>query len=294
MLIIHNLLLLQALAASWKSYTELIKSLKSIPNSINFSIGNSFEKQKIEAFKIGTGKKIVVLTSGIHAREWLAIHSLVAMSRILPSLASHYTFYIIPVVNPDGFEYSRVKDRFWRKNRQISSSACVGIDLDRNFEFKYGFGNGSSSDPCADDYRGQRTLEAPEAKALRKFLSAIKVDFFLDLHTFGNRILYPPSFDCSQSVKDVDYLHAVSTKMADAIFRLDGTRFTAIPGCKLYPTSGTVDDFAYFGLGIKNTFVFELGSDKLGFESDPNLIEKTSKEIFVAMLVLLSSSAKQA
>ena len=33
------------------------------------------------------------------------------------SYVDNYDFYLIPVVNPDGFVYSQTQDRLWRKNR---------------------------------------------------------------------------------------------------------------------------------------------------------------------------------
>ena len=33
------------------------------------------------------------------------------------SILSKFDVYIIPVVNPDGYEYSRQHDRMWRKTR---------------------------------------------------------------------------------------------------------------------------------------------------------------------------------
>lgn len=40
---------------------------------------------------------------------------------------------IVPVLNPDGYEFTHTKDRMWRKNRAHHEGECVGIDLNRNF-----------------------------------------------------------------------------------------------------------------------------------------------------------------
>lgn len=43
-----------------------------------------------------------------------------------------YFRYFLPVVNPDGYEYTHTIDRLWRKNRK-GSGTCSGVDLNRNF-----------------------------------------------------------------------------------------------------------------------------------------------------------------
>jgi murein tripeptide amidase MpaA len=47
--------------------------------------------------------------------------------------------HILPMANPDGYEYSRNNDRHWRKNRGINpGSTCKGVDLNRNWGFHWG------------------------------------------------------------------------------------------------------------------------------------------------------------
>lgn len=42
--------------------------------------------------------------------------------------------YILPVLNPDGYEYTHTHDRMWRKNR-AQYGECIGVDLNRNFRY---------------------------------------------------------------------------------------------------------------------------------------------------------------
>jgi carboxypeptidase A4 len=50
-----------------------------------------------------------------------------------------YDFYIIPIVNPDGFAYTQSTDRMWRKNRQtVTTSSCLGTDINRNWPNHWG------------------------------------------------------------------------------------------------------------------------------------------------------------
>ena len=77
-------------------------------------------------------------------------------------LIKMYDWIVMPVVNPDGYEYSHtevthwgilqctklsmifIQDRMWRKNRGESKtilnllSNCKGIDLNRNFAYSWG------------------------------------------------------------------------------------------------------------------------------------------------------------
>ena len=56
-----------------------------------------------------------------------------------------------------GFVYTQTNDRLWRKNRQAppSGSSCYGTDINRNWDYQWSTPGGSSTDPCAEDYRGK-------------------------------------------------------------------------------------------------------------------------------------------
>lgn len=82
-------------------------------------------------------KKIFV-DAGIHAREWAApMTALYLMKKIVNHEHMFYnkvSIYVIPMVNPDGYEYSHTVDRLWRKTRsRIDGTECVGTDANRNF-----------------------------------------------------------------------------------------------------------------------------------------------------------------
>lgn len=55
---------------------------------------------------------------------------------------SHYLnnidIYVLPVANPDGYEYTWTTDRSWRKTRSGPINGCYGVDPNRNFDYKYG------------------------------------------------------------------------------------------------------------------------------------------------------------
>ena len=58
---------------------------------------------------------------------------------MVTSLLNTYNFYFIPVMNPDGYNYSWTSERLWRKSRTvIDGSLCFGVDLNRNYDAFWG------------------------------------------------------------------------------------------------------------------------------------------------------------
>ena len=87
-----------------------------------------------------------ILYEGIHAREWISPATVTYIIRDLVTNQRHdnmldqYDFFILPVVNPDGYEYTHTTDRLWRKNRAgnpLTLGLCRGVDLNRNFGYKW-------------------------------------------------------------------------------------------------------------------------------------------------------------
>jgi murein tripeptide amidase MpaA len=152
-----------------------------LPNLVTlFDVGNSFQSRKIYGVKISRGasagdarRRGVFIDGGIHAREWIAhaavlhvLHTLAfgptgtdtALSALVDWMLDkadwcapapvtlyqpHVYRYIVPNVNPDGYEYTWTQRRYWRKNRGGDycwwpMQTCCGADLNRNFPFKWG------------------------------------------------------------------------------------------------------------------------------------------------------------
>jgi murein tripeptide amidase MpaA len=142
----------------------LVSLTVKFPNDTTLlNIGDSYEGRGIIGIKINIGgeigKKAVMFEGTHHAREWISAATITWMTNeILTStdpdvvaLAKNYEWYIFPVTNPDGYDYSWKKDRFWRKTRKPSSLLCIGTDLNRNWDNYFNQG-GTSFNPCADTY----------------------------------------------------------------------------------------------------------------------------------------------
>jgi murein tripeptide amidase MpaA len=138
-----------------------------------------------------------MLVAAIHAREWVStstvtyiINELVTKSSDYADLLSTLDFYIVPIINPDGYVYTHTTDRMWRKTRSDHSSAfgCRGVDANRNFGFHWGEA-GSSSDKCSETYRGPNAYSEPEAEAIKNFIESVReeVDWgvYITLHSYS-------------------------------------------------------------------------------------------------------------
>lgn len=108
----------------WKQYYELAEIYEWLDNIFStypdvteeFSIGKSYEGRDIRGIKIshGSNKPGIFIESNIHAREWITSASatwfinelLTSQKEEVRKLADSYDWYIIPVFNVDGFEYS--------------------------------------------------------------------------------------------------------------------------------------------------------------------------------------------
>jgi murein tripeptide amidase MpaA len=124
--------------------------------------------------------------------------------------------FVFPCVNPDGREFSQKYDPLWRRNRNPADSGgqpgCVGVDLNRNFDFLWDFVNlfapeallMTSADPCAGGsqgcYRGRYATSEPETRNVVWLLDTFpRIRWLIDLHSFGELIMYPWGDDQDQT-----------------------------------------------------------------------------------------------
>jgi hypothetical protein len=133
----------------YHDYDTLISFFDSLPLMRSKEvIGQTYLGRDIYAFNFGTGKRRIVIHGGMHAREWISPavvtwigHWLNTQDPKAQALLENFSWSIIPVLNVDGYDFTRTSDRLWRKNRQPNpGSHCVGIDPNRNFGFEWGTG----------------------------------------------------------------------------------------------------------------------------------------------------------
>ncbi|XP_076632656.1 carboxypeptidase B [Colletes latitarsis] len=260
------------------------------------SIGNSVEGRPLKVLRISNGNQnapAVWIDGGIHAREWI---SPAAVTYIIDYLVENSEnletdFYILPVANPDGYEYTFVRDRLWRKNRKRAiGSSCTGVDLNRNFGYRWG-GMGTSKDPCREIYAGSGPFSEPETNAIKNFFEASAANFkaYLSFHSYGQFILYPWGYD-KRVPPDYADLEKVGRQMSSAMRKAGGANSGYTVGnsaTTLYAASGGSDDWAKAILKMKYAFTVELrDTGKHGFVLPSRYIIPTSKEALAAVLVV--------
>src|SRR5690606_2987818 len=122
----------------------------------------------------GGSKPKVVLNGCQHAREWLSPMSVCWAAEQLAlgdgvdgqitALLDSVEVHLIPVVNPDGYEFSHDLSRYWRKNRRNNGDGTFGVDLNRNWAYQFG-GASSSGSGSSEEYRGTAAFSEPETAA---------------------------------------------------------------------------------------------------------------------------------
>jgi len=256
-------------------------------------LGTSVEGRPIRALRISNAAldaPAYVINGGQHAREWISVATTTCIADRLvrgygsnaeiTALLDEMQVYVVPVVNPDGYEYTWDRDRYWRKNRRDEH----GVDLNRNFPVAFGR-KGSSDQPASPIYRGTHPFSEPESQALRGLLRRVPVSLHIDYHSFSQLVLHPWSHT-AEPAADRGRLAALADAMASAIYATHGKRYKVIDGAKLYPASGTLMDWVY-GEREAASFVVELRPARGdGFVLPPEQIVPTCEESLAATLAL--------
>lgn len=212
------------------------------------------------------------------------------------SFLDNYDFWILPVVNPDGFVYSQTTDRLWRKNRSAapSGSRCIGTDINRNWPYKWDVPGGSSTDPCDQTYRGPSAGSSPEIKGLTNLLSQLQnsaqgIKLYVDWHSYGQYILTPYGYSCSAVATNQAKHDSLAAGTGNAIQAAGGTTWITGPSCKtLYATSGSSTDYVEDVNKAQYSLTFELrDKGNNGFVLPASQILPSGSEIWAGMKYLI-------
>lgn len=176
-----------------------------------FSLGLSTQGRDIWCIKISDNVTVdetnepEILYIGLqHARESIGGSSMIFFMQYLcenyttdpriQALVNNRELFIIPCMNPDGWEYNRAIEPDggggWRKNRRNNGDGTFGVDLNRNWSVDWNDCSGASSScgsgsTSSDVYWGPSAFSEPETQAVRNFVLSHHLVSCVDQHSFG-------------------------------------------------------------------------------------------------------------
>ncbi|KOG23140.1 MULTISPECIES: M14 family metallopeptidase [Streptomyces] len=255
------------------------------------SIGKTVKGQDILALKVSKGaqrvkdgsKPATLYMSNQHAREWITPEM---TRRLLHHYLDNYgkderitrivdstELWFVLSANPDGYDFTHADpdNRQWRKNLRDNDgdgriATGDGVDLNRNFAYKWGYDNEGSSPDLADEtYRGKGPMSEPETRALDAFQKRIGFAYGINYHSAAQLLLY-----------GVGWQVATDTPDDVALKALAGTpQNSAVPGYRpqvsseLYITNGEADGHAANVNGMQ-MFTPEMSTCATASRVDPN------------------------
>lgn len=260
-----------ALAAEFPALCQLItlpESTEGYDGSVAALAGPSaVQLLRLSNDPSDRSRPALLLICGTHAREW--INPLIAIEfaeqllrnhdpasvdpqvREITRILQQGEVLIVPVMNPDGLNFSFHDDAGWRKNRRANpgAPACPGVDNNRNYEVFFGEA-GASSSACSNAHHGAFAFSEPENRNL-KFIAENFPNILVavDSHSQGEKIFRPiasgGSFTGSLPVAPEDELiyQQLETAANAAIQAVSG---------KTYATgttsnhAGTSDEYFFF------------------------------------------------
>ena len=249
---------------------DMVAKYPRITKLIN--IGQTLQGRPILGVRISDqldqagSKPGIFFVGGHHAREHLSVEIPLRFlqyflaeyergnTRII-NLVKSRDIHIVPAMNADGLEYDVETGsyKYWRKNRRQNSNGSYGVDLNRNYGFKWGTG-GSSSSPNSDVFMGPTPFSEPETQAIKNYIESNKnLTIVLSFHTFSELILYPwgHKYDGISEPRDRQVHEVMARTMAQ------WNNYRPQQASQLYIASGDLMDWAY-GSAKLIAFTFEL------------------------------------
>uniref|UniRef100_A0A915DW01 Peptidase M14 carboxypeptidase A domain-containing protein n=1 Tax=Ditylenchus dipsaci TaxID=166011 RepID=A0A915DW01_9BILA len=294
---------------SYNRYSKIVDYLQNLvqsnPDTTQLlNITKTFEGRDLVGIKIAklySSKPTVFIDAGIHAREWIApAVALYLIDRLVNNnspedhqitlLTDNFDFVIFPMANPDGYEYSHTKDRFWRKTRSrnlTSSKWCVGADGNRNWGYQWGEA-GANRSPCSNIYTGASPFSEQEMTGIRDYIATQISDLkvYISLHSYGQLFLSPWGYTEEKPHNYED--QRMAAKLAvEAIKNSTGANYYYGTIAELmYPASGTSIDY-WQAKGVPYIYGIELRpedlDDNYGFTIPAEWIAPTGQEMLVAL-----------
>jgi len=238
----------------------------------------------------------VFFTALVHAREPQTLACLLkvvssvlekatANDPLMLHMLSRRKMIIMPNANPDGYAWNAASSPngggMRRKNglktcTSSGSSANDGVDLNRNFGYKWAYDNiGSSSRGCSEEFRGAGPFSEPETSAIKLVAADHSPSAILHWHGWGNDLAFPYSYDwkAQLGVDELSLFQEFAMEMTTRNHYASGRAWESVG----YTTNGEADDWGWGAERIAS-FTIEVGSSSDGFWPRPNRIDPIAAE----------------
>jgi len=194
------------------NYLELESFLsKKIKHSTVGIIGSSVLNRYIYSVNFDFGSlNTVIIQGAIHAREHITT-DLICL--LIEDVSKNYDKYkalktpniiFVPMLNPDGVELcyfglKSVKEKQRRaflnklnksKDFKLYKANANGVDLNTNFDAKWGSGLENKTKPSSNGFIGNSPMSEPEVQAISLLTSSVKPIFTISYHSKGQEIYY--------------------------------------------------------------------------------------------------------
>jgi len=257
--------------------------------------------------------------------------------------------YLVPLANPDGraFCMKSLANNMWRKNCSPLpppyDPANVGVDLNRNFDIAWdfdlyyspaaaaepNFARSTSKDPSQDVFIGpiSGAFSQAETKNIKSLLDSFPITYYLDLHSFTQKVMYPWGIETTQTTDSAKNFHNaawdhkrdgilgttyeeyfpnsaplklqdrhkdLAKAMHDKIEDATGADYTVSTSLDMYPCTGTSDDYAFSRQFLSSdaptmyAFSLEFGDVTEGFQPTVAQFPKVEREVHAALLAFTS------
>ena len=247
---------------------QLVTAFPTLVQKIN--IGTTVEGRTIWAVKISDNvatdeSEPEILYIGLqHAREAIGGTSMIffmqylaqnyAGNQAVQNLVNNREIFIIPCMNPDGYEYNRsvapTGGGNHRKNRRNNNATNPGVDLNRNWGVDWsnctGAGTSCGSSVVTDDtYYGTAAFSEPETQAVKNFVTSHNFVASIDQHCFGPYYSLPfgrPSLHTMAPLDTKFY-----TYIPSLMGKYNGMRAGNSPQSVGYEVAGGIKDWLLMG-----------------------------------------------
>ena len=279
--------MLQTLDSMSKKFPKLISVRKPASTTLKTANGNVLYYVRISNRpKVEQAKPKILYTALHHAREPESLSQLVffmwyvlehySTDADIKALVDGSELYFIPCVNPDGYLYNQSTNPngggLWRKNRRNNGNGNFGVDLNRNYGYKWGYDNVGSSPNTADEtYRGPSAFSEPETQIINSFCQAHHFYMAINNHTYDNVLIYPYGYKANTYTADSLLFKQYAQELTQCNHFKIGTSIQTVG----YTTNGSSDDWMYAEQSLKpKVFALtpESGSQRDGFWPAQNRI----------------------